>query len=299
VIIHRQGTSRRKHKAAGKQDVADTVNSEKTVYRRGDNRSRRGGRCLIWEEAEQIFPMPSGVKPLTKGHVLWSEQDQMGLALDLLSNTWRNPANAHFKGRKLYVNILPRISSSQIYQRRVPIDDWNEKVHGRIARAIQRAKGEGQGWLWVDNGLKRGYVIYLSDIPGLKGFEPVEDLKSVLIGALNSIAPPARDEDEGRFRPYGGSQNWVGRADDTGEEDQNRWEVIAVAQGPTDFICLEAECVGSGIATRFTPPYWRAQPFEGLAMCFSSKEELIAFAKELPEYILTKGAVVDQPSEMA
>ena len=65
-------------------------------------------------------------------------------------------------------------------------------------------------------------MLYLTDVPGLEGFEPVEDARYLLIDALKSISPPCRDEKGGRFRPYGGSRNWVGNVGDTGEEDAGR-----------------------------------------------------------------------------
>jgi hypothetical protein len=224
----------------------------------------------------------------------WVEQlnQRLGLAVDLFSNTWRNPANAQFKRQKLYYNILPRINGPQIYQLRVPIDDWDDKEHHRISRAIQRAITEIQGWMWFDNALERGYFLYLTSVPGLAGFEPVEDVRPLLIDALKSIHPPDREDGGGRFRSYGGSQNWVGKAEDTGEEDSGRWEIIAVAQGPTDFAGVEAECVVSGVATEYQPSYWRGQPYQGLAMRHRSKEALAAFAQGFPEqYKLAKAAL--------
>ena len=212
--------------------------------------------------------------------------------MDLFSNTWRNPANAQYKRQKLYSNILPRINGPQIYQRRVPIDDWDKTVHGRIKRALQRASSEDQGWMWVDNALARGYYLYLTDAPGLAGFDPVEDVQPVLIGALKSIHPPDRNEGEGRFRPYGGSKNWVRKAEDTGEDDAGRWEIIAVAQGPTDFVGVEVECVVSNVATEFEPPYWRGQPYHGLVMHHRSRETFVAFDQGFPDkYTLTKAAL--------
>ena len=227
-----------------------------------------------------------------KGCLLWSEWDRKGLAVDLFSNTWRNPANAQYKRQKLYYNILPRINGPQIFQRRVPIDDWDLNCHKRIARAIQRASTEYQGWSSFDNALDRGYFLYLTDVPGLKGFEPVADTESVLIHALKSIHPPDRGEGEGRFCPVGGSVNWTSKVDDTGQEDAGRWEIIAVAQGPTDFVRVEAECVVSGVKTEYEPPYWRGQPYHGLAMRHRSKESFVAFAEGLPyQYTLTKAGM--------
>ena len=162
----------------------------------------------------------------------------------------------------------------------------------RIARQIQRAKQDGQGWVWFDNALKRGYFLYLTDVPGLPGFEPLGEVKPVLIDALKSINPPDRDDaDQGRFRPYGGSRNWVGKAEDTGEEDSNQWEMIAVSQRPTDFVEVEVECVVVGVNTEYKSPYWRGQTYHGLLMRHRSREDFIDFALGFPDrYILTKSA---------
>ncbi len=89
-------------------------------------------------------------------------------------------------------------------------------------------------------------------------------------------------------------KNWVGKAEDTGEEDAGRWEIIAVANGPTDFVAVEAECVVSGVHTEFQAPFWRAQLHEGLAMRHRSKEAAVRFASLFPEvYMLTKAALAD------
>ena len=281
-------------------DVAARVITQKPLYRRSDKPKDRGKRSGLWAEAKRLFPIPTHVKPRVKGYLLWSERNLKGLAVDLFSNTWRNNANAQYKRQKLYFNILPRINGPQIYQRRVPIDDWDSKGHKRISRAIQRASTQFQGWLWFDNALKRGYVLYLTDVAGLAGFEPIEDVIPILIDALKSIHPPDRQDDEGRFHPYGGSRNWKSKAEDTGEEDSGRWEIIAVAQGPTDFVGVEAECVVSGVKTEFVPPYWRGQPYQGLSMHHQSKESFVAFVQGFPDqYTLTKAGVAAQPQEVA
>ena len=115
-----------------------------------------------------------------------------------------------------------------------------------------------------------------------------------MIDALKSIHPPGRDDDEGRFRPYGGSKNWVGKAEDTGEEDAGRWEIIAVAKVPTDFVGVEAECMASGVKTVFEPPFWRGQQYHGLAMRHHSKGAFVAFVQGFPgEYTLTKTALTE------
>ena len=298
-VRRRDGESRQAEDSQKRLDVAARVITQKPLYRRSDKTRDRGKRVGLWAEAKNLFPLPTHVKPRVKGHLLWSEWHRKGLAVDLFSNTWRNPANAQYKRQKLYFNILPKINGPQIFQRRVPIDDWNHTVHRRISRSIQRAAMEGQGWLWFDCGLKRGYVLYLTSVPELAGFAPINESKPVLIDALKSINPPGRDEEEGRFHPYGGSQNWVGKAEDTGEEDAGRWEVIAVAQGPTDFVGVEAECVVSGVDTEYLSPYWRSQPYHGLAMRHCSKEAFVSFAQSMPDqYKLTKAALAALPSPL-
>lgn len=280
------------------ESVAPTVIQKNRLYRMGDEAKNRGKRPSLWKEAKGHFPLPTHVKPRTKGYMLWSGCDSRAIAVDLYSNTWRNPVNAQFKRQKLYYNIFPRINGPQIYRCRVPIDDWNRTVHGRIKRAIQRAilraETEDHGWIWIDNALDHCCYLYLTSTPGLAGFEPVEDVRLILIDALKSIHPPDRDDGKGRFRPYGGSKNWVGKAEDTGEEDANRWEIIAVSNRPTDFVGVEVECVVSGVETEYQSPFWRAQPFEGLAMRHGSKEAAVKFALLFPEvYTLTKAALAD------
>ena len=138
-----------------------------------------------------------------------------------------------------------------------------------------------------------------TDAPGLAGFEPVNDVRLVLIDVLKSINPTGRGDDEGRFRPYGGSKNCLGKVEDSGEEDAGRWEIFAVAQGPTDFVGVVAECVVAGVKTEFERPYWRAQPYNGLAMRHGSKEVFVAFAQGFPKYTLTKAGMATQPKEIA
>ena len=120
-------------------DVAARVITKKPLYRRSDKARGRRNRSSLWAEAQGLFPIPTHIKPRMKGYLLWSERDHKGLAADLFSNTWRNPANAQFKRQKLYFNILPRINGPQIYQRQVPIDDWNKKFHKSLSKTMQRA----------------------------------------------------------------------------------------------------------------------------------------------------------------
>ena len=99
-----------------------------------------------------------------------------------MSNTWRNPVNAAFKKRKLYFNILPKLERSPglLYKLSVPPDDWSPLLHKALTRRISRAKKSldwDAGYLWVDNFMSAGVMVYLTDTP-IPDFEIVnlEDL---------------------------------------------------------------------------------------------------------------------------
>ena len=53
------------------------------------------------------------------------------------------------------------------------------------------------------------------------------------------------------------------------------------------------------VKTEFERPYWRAQPYNGLAMRQGSKESFVAFAMGLPDqYTLTKAGLAGAPREV-
>lgn len=262
---------------------------------------KRGLRPNLWEEAGELFPAPSGIRPWTKHVALYSAKDYAMLSTSMLSNSWRNPANAQFKRARLYFNILPRINGPIVYERRVAFDDWTSKLHESLEKRINRGKKaisiveteRDPGYLWFDNSLSRGYYLYLTDVPDLPEFVEVMDAKTLLIGALNSIRTPGPEE-PGRFRPYGGSANWKQLADSTGEEDQNRWDVIAVGPTARDLTLLEAECIGAGLDYEFVPSYWRSQVGDGMKIMRISREMAVDFCIG-QHLILTKGALI-QPA---
>ncbi len=82
-----------------------------------------------------------------------------------------------FKKKTILYNMYPRFRHREVFCLRVPVDDWDLHKHEAITRRLQRAKEDGQGWTAFDNGLDRGYFIYVTDIPGMKGFEPIDDIK--------------------------------------------------------------------------------------------------------------------------
>jgi hypothetical protein len=119
---------------------------------------------------------------------------------------------------------------------KVPVDDWTDKLHKtisrRIARTMKKAGETDPGWAWFNNALDRGYYIYLTSTPKVSGFTPLDgDVEPVLVDALKAIHPP-EEEYAGRFRPYGGSDNWTARVETTGEEDKDRCRLVAVRDGP-------------------------------------------------------------------
>ena len=55
----------------------------------------------------------------------------------------------------------------------------------------------------------------------------------------------------------------------------------------------------AGVATEYVLPFWRGQPYHGLAMRHLSKEALVAFAQSFPDqYTLTKAAMTGEPQEV-
>ncbi len=240
-----------------------------------EKRQDRGKRASLWSDAVVLFPYPKGIRPLTKSTVLYSGRSQQMAVVDFLSNSWRNPVNAQYKRRKAYFNMLPKLRKGEVYCLRVAVDDWDKKVHATIKKRLERAGAE---WLYFDNGLRRGCYVYLSNVP-LEGWEMVPDVKSVLVDALKSIAPPARGKDIPRFRPFGGSRGWAGGAMKPVEENKDRWHVIAQSGSPTDWIQIEAELVASGIRYEQVEEYWqRSQWGPGIVAKFLTEEEALDFA---------------------
>ena len=229
------------------------------------NRTRDNGpRPALWAGAKQFFPFPSGGKPWVYGAALVSTSEDKVALVNFLSNSWRNPVNAQHKRRTLYFNIFPRITGSQVYERHLPIDDWSKKSHEALAKRINRAikkadDAEHFGWMWLNNALARGYYVYLTNVPGLEGFTPVNDIELSLVDALQAITPPPPSDDSSRFRPYGGSENWVSAAADLEEEDKENWDILVTRTSATDFVQIEAECVVGRITYAYVREYWRSQ----------------------------------------
>jgi hypothetical protein len=223
-------------------------------------------KSQLWEAAKAYFP-PEG-KPWTVARAMYNHSEGKGLVAEFPSNTWRTPANAQLKRQRLFFNMLPRMNGPQLYMLKVPVDDWTDKAHEavkkRIRRAILKAEDEvGYGWVWFDNAVGRGCILYLTSAPDVPGFAPVLDVEATLVDALKAIHPPG-DEEPGRFRPYGGSTNWTARVEGTGEKDQDKWNIVAVSNSPADFVQFEAEAIAAGIHYEYTKPYWRQQIGMGL-----------------------------------
>jgi hypothetical protein len=216
------------------------------------------------------FPLRPGMKPWTVARPMYNHSDGKGLIAEFPSNGWGNPANAQLKRQRLGFNMLPRMNGPQVYALRLSFDDWSPQVHEaisrRISRAIDKVGDDDLGWVWFNNALDRGYYLYLTSAPGVSGFEPVEGgIEPVLVDALKAIHPPGKEE-PGRFRPYGGSDNWASRVEGTGEEDKDKWQIVAVSDGRADFVQVEAECIAAGVRYEYTKPYWRQQIGPGLEM---------------------------------
>ena len=243
-------------------DVPDRERVNKSPFPIRDTRLR----SQLWEAAQEYFPVHG--KPWTVARAMYNHSEGKGLVAEFPSNTWRTPANAQLKRQRLFFNMLPRMNGPQLYMLKAPCDDWTDKAHEavkkRIRRAILKAGDEADyGWCWFDNAVARGYILYLTSVPDVPGFVPAPDVEATLVDALKAIHPP-RDEEPGRFRPYGGSSNWTARVEGTGEKDQDRWSIVAVSDSPADFVQFEAEAIAASIRYEYTKPYWRQQIGMGL-----------------------------------
>lgn len=257
---------------AGKADVGNRERENKDSFPITDIRSQ----SQLWEAMKAYFPLRPGMKPWTVARPMYNHSDSKGLIAEFPSNGWGNPANAQLKRQRLGFNMLPRMNGPQVYALKLSCDDWSpqdhEAISRRISRAIDKARDDDLGWVWFNNVLDRGYYLYLTSAPGVSGFEPVEgDIEPVLVDALKAIHPPGKEE-PGRFRPYGGSDNWASRVEGTGEEDKDKWQIVAVSDGRADFIQAEAECIAAGVRYEYTKPYWRQQIGPGLEMRMPFRE---------------------------
>jgi hypothetical protein len=224
-------------------------------------------KSQLWKHATQLFPL--GGKPYTTGALMGSKAEDRECWVDFIGTTWRWHPNAQHHRALIYFNLLPRINGRQLYKLCIPVDDWSLKVDGslrkRILRRIQKLDNVKLGWCRFDNGLKRGYFIYLTNVPDLPGFELVEDVELLLIDVLNAIEPPASSRgDKKHFHPYSGSKNWTTKLESTREVDRDKWEVLATSKKPTDFGSIEAECIVSESAYEYVKSYWRGQYGRGL-----------------------------------
>jgi len=257
---------------APKADVPFTV--EQIPYRKRD-------KSVFWAQASEAFVYPTGVKPALRSMGAYSERDIKAGAFNFFSNTWKNPVNAQFKRRLMYFNLRKRMQQNgeTIYERRVPLDDWNEKLHEAITKQVKRKGHEAKGWISFDTALAYGCYIYLTNVPELNGFSPVVDnqIATTLIHALNGLRPPDADT-PGRYRPIRSSPNWGIKIDDTGEEDQGTWEVIATHPKETDFKAIEIRAIEEQYPTEETrDSFWRSQWGKGMIVRIPTRELAVQF----------------------
>ena len=261
-------------------NVADTVRTKTLVtvsatLTGGGTSHRARKKDSRWSDAVRLFPYQKGMKPLVKGTCLYSSGVRQLAFVDLLSNTWRNQINAQFKRRKIYFHVLPKLQGGPVFRKRVAIDDWSKKTHSALKRQLERADSE---YLWCDNGLRRGYYLYLASVQ-LDGWELVDDVGAVLESALNGIDPPGREEDVERFRPYGGSRGWVGGAMAPIEDDAGKWHVIAQSETGIDWNQLEAELIAENVWYEQVSEFWkRSQWGPGVVADFNTEAEALDFA---------------------
>ncbi|MDA1129404.1 MAG: bifunctional DNA primase/polymerase [Chloroflexi bacterium] len=250
---------------AGNPNVRKTVPSYgvRNTVLRTSAKKRLGPRnkSALWELAVKHFPMPSGIKPRCKSSILHSMRKGATAVVDLLSNSWRNPANAMWNRRRFFFNVLPRITrpDALLYYKEIPSDDWTPKLRDSLGKRVKR---KGAEWLWIDNRLRHGYVPCFSNtLVDDTWSEITSEAERLFVAALAGIEPTFNSNPDDQRKPhyYGGSEGWADKALSGVDKNENQWELVAQSHQPTDFALVEASAVMAGFKTSYDSQYWRGQ----------------------------------------
>jgi hypothetical protein len=109
-----------------------------------------------------------------------SRTDCQFVIADLYSNSWFNLANEMFKKASLLLHLIKTFGKTDSYYRYIPVDDWSENKHEAVTKAIERRGGR---YYAIDNQVSRGFWVYLATAQA-PGFEPTEDLATLVLGAV-------------------------------------------------------------------------------------------------------------------
>jgi hypothetical protein len=217
-------------------------------------------RSPLWDWCRSHFPSPPGVRPKCKSAVLLSKEGSEFIVGDLYSTSWFNRANEAFKKATLLQHLIKTFSKADCFSRCVPFDDWTEKKHEALTKAVERRGGR---YYLVDNADSRGYMFYLATKQA-PGFELVEDLPNLALEAVQNIRVPDRPPENGRFRPTRSSQALGKLEDKSPDDDAGKFELVASKKGETDWAQVEAELRELNRRYEWTDPVFRAMPWQGI-----------------------------------
>jgi hypothetical protein len=217
-------------------------------------------RSALWDWCREHFPAPKGVKPKVKSAVLLSKKDRRFVIADLYSTSWLNRANEMFKKSNLLFHLIKRFAKADAYYHLVPADDWNEKKHEAVRKAVERKGGR---YFAIDNLLAHGYWVYIATAQA-PGFEPIEDLPEFLLKAVKGIRVPKEVPEGGRFHPTRASQCMRKLEDQPPDEDKDELALIASKRGETDWAGWEANLRELGWDHEDIDPIFRSMPYSGI-----------------------------------
>jgi hypothetical protein len=248
------------------EDVPKIVNTNNPSYYFQDKpfKPRKRGNLkpsALWNWCLEQFPVPKGVKPKVKSAVLLNRDDCQFVIADLYSTTWFNRANEMHKKCSLLMHLIRTFSKSDSYYRFVPADDWSEKKHEAITKSIERAGG-GRYYA-IDNQLSRGFWFYIATARA-PGFDPVNDLVTLLLEAVKGIRVPNEIPQGGKFRPTRASRALSKLEDKPLDDDAGKLELVASKRGETDFALVEANLRELGRPYQYIDPIFRSMPWQGI-----------------------------------
>lgn len=250
-LLGSENTNGSYFKPGSGRNVRDTV-IERDVYNPIPDKS------ALWNRACELFTVDSTSRAWGKQLILLNDEGAT-LSAFLLSSTWRNPINAQYKRRAAYLNLMKRFGKEDLYCLKVAPDDWTPQRRDALSRAARRREGK---YLYIDNQLSLGVQWFITNVP-LKGAKPVTDHEAMVVTALKGIRPPERGADDNRFRPIGGCAEWFNGLYDCGEDDQKKWQVVAVDQRKNTVLDLQVMAAAEGLRTEWVRPYWRMQAEPG------------------------------------
>jgi len=265
-------------------------------------------RDSVWEQSLDLFPKLRGVKATGKSRAGYSFKDGAGYFWDAYSNTWRNPQNAQWKRRQNYKNLTPVLNGRGPWFRcDYSLDSYPEErqaredFHDRLRTYVHRKRGEEGYYIGIDNLHSKGFFTCLINVlPGQRSQQwksenwvPEDNPEQWLIEGLKGIRPPRHDDKSMKqFQPIFGTKRIKAVAEKAVDEDQNRINLVATSDEPTDPILLEATGRVHGLSLEFknNASLFRSQCSDYFMKVECTLDQFLDLVEGMEGYKLTKFA---------